>query len=751
MENVKFTNNAADTGGAIYNSKNNASTNITNCIFNNNAANYGGSIYCEKNLNIDNSTFINSKPNSGSAIQAQADMNIKDSTFKDLTSKENGGAIRTSNYTKITNCIFSNTNAQWGGSIYANNSLDVHNSKFSDSKAKYCAAIYAQGNISIEGSSFKNLNAGETGGAIGLREVISGEINNCTFENATSKNDGGAIDIDGNVLPGLKMHIANSKFSNSNANFGGALVQTMGNLRIENSIFENNNANIDGGAIYTSLVNFNMSNCTFKSNKIPEQDLFNGGAIYSDMTNLSSNSSTFTENTKNAIYAYDSKLNSANDNFKNNHEAIHSVFGENTLTKNTYTNDSLVLNDTNYNSIISEKSAKLNLNNKTVNIDPIPSRFDLRDIKGVTPVKIQGDANSCWAFGACGAIESALLKATGKEYNFSESHMVNTMLGNSKYGLLKDSSDGGYSDWALEYVLSWLGPVTEENDQYDELGRLSPLINKSENIHIQDAIFVESPKNFTDNDAYKKAIMKYGGLDMSYTNNEEVPYFNNKTAAQYLNVSKEGNHEVTVVGWDDNYSASNFLITPPGDGAWLIKNSWNTSWGKDGYGYVSYYDKTIGKESYTVGYIIENTENYTKNYQTDLSGNLSIDKYDKEVSYSNNYTSIGDELISGVGTYFSGEGEDYTLEIYVNGELKHTQNGKAPYHGFHTVKLSKEIPVKKGDNFKVVMKTKSIPVLKYSRQHYLTNSTFVNTGDGWKDIALQKETISLKAYTKDHV
>ena len=751
MENVKFTNNFADTGGAIYNNKNNASTNITNCIFNNNAANYGGSIYCEKNLNIDNSTFINSKPNSGSAIQAQADMNIKDSTFKDLTAKENGGAIRTSNYTKITNCLFSNTNAQWGGSIYTNNSLDVHNSKFSDSKAKYCAAIYAQGNISIEGSSFKNLNAGETGGAIGLREVISGEINNCTFENTTSKNDGGAINIDGNIKSGLKMHIANSKFSNSNANFGGALVQTMGNLRIENSIFENNNANIDGGAIYTSFVNFNMSNCTFKSNKIPEQDLFNGGAIYSDMTNLSSISSTFTDNTKNAIYAYDSKLNSANDNFKNNHEAIHSVFGENTLTKNTYTNDSLVLNDTNYNSIISEKGAKLNLNNKTVNMDPLPSRFDLRDIKGVTPVKVQGDANSCWAFGACGAIESALLKATGKEYDLSESHMVNTMLGNSKYGLLKDSTDGGYSDWALEYVLSWLGPVTEENDQYDELGRLSPLINKSENIHIQDAIFVEPPKNFTDNDAYKKAIMKYGGLDMSYTNNEETPYFNNKTAAQYLNVSKEGNHEVTVVGWDDNYSASNFLITPPGDGAWIIKNSWNTSWGKDGYGYVSYYDKTIGKESYTVAYIIENTENYTKNYQTDLSGNLTINKYDKEVSYSNNYTSIGDELISGVGTYFSGEGEDYTLEIYVNGELKHTQNGKAPYYGFHTVKLSKEIPVKKGDNFKVVMKTKSIPVLKYSRQHYLTNSTFVNQGDGWKDMALQKETISLKAYTKDYV
>lgn len=47
------------------------------------------------------------------------------------------------------------------------------------------------------------------------------------------------------------------------------------------------------------------------------------------------------------------------------------------------------------------------------------------------------------------------------------------------------------------------------------------------------------------------------------------------------------------------------------------------------------------------------------------------------------------------------------------------------------------------------MKKKSIPVLKYSREHYLTNTTFVNHGDGWKDITPQNETISLKVYTKD--
>ena len=736
-------------GGALYSNKNNTSTDISNCIFNKNTADSGGSIYCSKKLNINNSTFINSNANSGSAIYAYADIDIKDSTFKNLTAKENGGAIQTSNITKITNCLFSNTNAVWGGSIYSYKELDIDNSTFINSKAKYSPAIYAQGNITIEDSLFKNLQANTTAGAIGLREIVNGEITNCTFENTTSKNSGGAVNLDGNLNHDIEMRIVNSKFFNTHANFGGALVQTTGNLTIENSIFKNNTASCDGGAIYTSWLDFNMKNCTFESNKLLKQELYNGGALYCDMTNLTSISSDFTNNTKNAIYAYDSDLNISKNNFKNNHEAIHGVFSSNTLTNNNYINDTLILNETDYNSVISEKGIKFNLTNKTMNSNTLPSRFDMRDTKWVTPIKDQGDSNSCWAFGACGALESALLKSTGVEYDFSESHMVNTMLKNSKYGLHEDADDGGYSDWALEYVLSWLGPVQVEYDQYDEFARFSPLINQTNNIHIQDAIFAEPPKNFTDNTEYKKALMKYGALDVSYTNFDSEPYYNNKTSAQYQNISQNQNHEVTLVGWDDNYSASNFIITPPGDGAWIIKNNWKTSWGDNGYGYVSYYDTGISKNSYTVGYIIENTENYTRNYQSDLSGNLSIDKYNTTVSYSNNFTSLGDELISGVGTYFSGEGENYSLEIYVNGQLKHTQNGTAPYYGFHTVKLSKEIPVKKNDSFKVVMKKKSIPTLSYSRQHYLDNTTFVNQGTGWKDISLENKTISLKVYTKE--
>ena len=750
ITNLNFVNgnSSSKNGGAIFNG-NNTTLTISNCTFKENTADNGACIFTDSDLNVNNSTFLNSNSKSGSAICAQADMSVKDSTFDGLTAKETGGAIFTSNVTNITNCHFTNNEANWGGGVYSNKTLNIKDSTFTNSDSKYAPAIYSVGNASVNNCFFENLHANETAGAVGLRELKYGEINNCTFINVSSINDGGAVCIDGNTNKSEGVYIANSKFLNSRGKYGGAVLQTCGKLRMENSIFSNNTAAYDGGAIYTSFVNFNMTNCTFESNKLEKQDLSNGGAVYCDMTNLTSASSTFTGNAKNAVCGYDSDLKIGNAKFKNNHEAVHCIFGTNSLTNNTYINDSLVLNDTNHNSIVSGKAPELKLTNKKLSTDPIPSRFDLRDYGWVTPIRIQGDANSCWAFGIYGALESALLKSSGKSYDFSESHMVNTMLQYSKYGLLKDADDGGFADWAVEYLLSWLGPVSEENDSYDEFGRISPIYNPNENIHIQDVKFYPNHKNLTDNNDYKKAIMENGALDASYASFEGAPYYNNKTAAGYLNITKDQDHEVAIIGWDDNYSKENFLITPPGDGAWIIKNSWDSTWGKNGYGYVSYYDLSMFNYTYNVGFIFNNTENYTTNYQTDLSGNLTINESNKDVSYSNSYKSNGNELISGVGTYFKNEGENYSLDVYVNGELKHTQSGNAPYYGFHTVKLTKEIPVKKGDTFKVVMKTKSLPTLSFSRQHYLKNTSFVDFGDGWKDIALENKTVSLKVYTKN--
>ena len=100
--------------------------------------------------------------------------------------------------------------------------------------------------------------------------------------------------------------------------------------------------------------------------------------------------------------------------------------------------------------------------------------------------------------------------------------------------------------------------------------------------------------------------MKYGSLDVSYfgqsTYDEESPYYNPKTYAQYVNATEQANHEVAIIGWDDNFPKEKFLVAPPGDGAWIIKNSWGPDFGDNGCMYVSYYDQSL--LTYTPGSIV---------------------------------------------------------------------------------------------------------------------------------------------------
>ena len=333
--------------------------------------------------------------------------------------------------------------------------------------------------------------------------------------------------------------------------------------------------------------------------------------------------------------------------------------------------------------------------------------------------------------------------------------MQNTMLTYSIYGSTY-ISEGAYNSFSASYLLNWFGAFKQDVDVYDEMGKISPVITTANDIHIQDVVFLTNV--IPDCTEIKLAIMKYGSVDASFCGqgsyDQENPYYNPETYAQYVDEYKLINHAVSIVGWDDTFSKEKFLITPPGDGAWIIKNSWGTNWGDNGYLYVSYYDKSflqaLSMAEYGTGIIIENTIPYNKNYQYDTVWLGDFSSRNKTVSFMNVFEALDDDLIAAVGTYFNQSGVNYTIEIYVNDELKLTQEGISPYFGYHTIKLNEYIPIKEGDVFKVFMTSNAMPYIALvdTRMHYTENHSFFSyDGQPWNDGYIIGKIPCLKAYT----
>ncbi len=216
----------------------------------------------------------------------------------------------------------------------------------------------------------------------------------------------------------------------------------------------------------------------------------------------------------------------------------------------------------------------------------------------------------------------------------------------------------------------------------------------------------------------------------------------------YYNGNISGNHYVTLVGWDDNYSASNFKIAPEGNGAWICKNSWGTDWGEDGYFYLSYYDNSLKVNVSSVGFVINNTELYNKLYQYDVCG-FSEDYYEfknGQGEYMNAYF-VGDEdLLAAVGTYFEKANMDYTITIYVNGSEMYSQSGKSAFSGFNTIKLNQYVLIDEGDKLEVKIKSSSVPLLEQSRMIFQKGVSFIDRGSGMEDTS-DDCLVVIKAYT----
>lgn len=396
-------------------------------------------------------------------------------------------------------------------------------------------------------------------------------------------------------------------------------------------------------------------------------------------------------------------------------------------------------------------TAVSSVRSSVVTATTLPAAYDLRTYNRVTPVRDQGNCGACWAFGSVASLESGLMPTEVDD--FSENNLKNTS------GFDLAACDGGNGDMATAYFSRWGGPVNETVDPYSAISSTSPS-NLVPVKHVMDSLIIPRRTGSLDNAAIKQAIITYGAVattifvDNGAAGSSLSAYYKPAAASYYYNYDNSINHMVTIVGWDDNYAAGNFATTPPGNGAFIVKNSWGTSWGDQGYFYVSYYDTSIGQNNY-VYTTAQPVTTYTRAYQYDPLGTTSSMGYSSTTGwFANIFTAQASEELTAVA-FATVDVSKYDVYVYTGVSAGSPRSGTQIAHlsgtlanaGYHTVMLSTPVPLTQGQRFSVVVGvtdssyTYPIP-LEAPRTDYSSKATanagesFVGSdGSNWTDIS----------------
>ena len=388
---------------------------------------------------------------------------------------------------------------------------------------------------------------------------------------------------------------------------------------------------------------------------------------------------------------------------------------------------------------VNKKSLRLLKANNT-------SKYNLKDIIPENVViRDQKQTNTCWAFSTIAALESTLglqdynNGLEPKMYDFSERHMEyatsRTFLNGeiNTQGFTRKINSGGNPLISIAYLTNGMGAISEEDMEFENntnLIELSKIQNKTVTSKVIDTVDFPSAYNdtFTEkeqiSEQIKNHITNYGGVMAAIHGAQPTSaYYNSKTGAIYCDdVAKcPPNHQILIIGWDDEYEISNFNSKhqPENPGAWIIKNSWGTSYGNEGIMYVSYDDVNI---YYWLAGIqkASNTVDYDNIYQYNEYGYNMVgwQSGTSKVYFANEFEkkTEGKEYLTEVSIYAP---ENYICKVYVNvnGTSKSKDDltkvklkeGESETFGvgYHTIEFAEPIEIL-ADNFVVIVEAQSL-------------------------------------------
>lgn len=301
--------------------------------------------------------------------------------------------------------------------------------------------------------------------------------------------------------------------------------------------------------------------------------------------------------------------------------------------------------------------------------------------------------------------------------------------------------------------------------------------------HVQGSWRLPPRTSPLDNATYKYALMNQGAISVGY--HEDSDYrsyieYEGKTNSIYYCYKKgaKPNHQVLLIGWDDDFPAEWFTDeTPPGPGAFLIKNSWGPDVMGDGYFWISYYDTSFACVKDDVASVVTRVddayspESYdlVRGYDT-LGLGHSVGIGSTSATAATIFTAKNAESLRAVGTYLVQWNTKYTVSIYTgctagkptSGVLAHKQTGTREFPGYETIDLTREIPLIAGERYSVVI-TYSTPGFKRpvpvqvddtdSFRYSCKNRSYMKSATGsWTDLAAynSKKALSLSNCPKTH-
>ncbi len=380
--------------------------------------------------------------------------------------------------------------------------------------------------------------------------------------------------------------------------------------------------------------------------------------------------------------------------------------------------------------------------------------FDLRTEGRDASVDDQGDFGTCWAFATIGSLESNLLPDDATQYS-EDNVVLNAGFDNGG----DPYNYGGWSSWTAAYLLRWGGPIPLAQDAYGD-GVTPPGLSPA--LHLQQWLRIPKPASSASPDTVKTALVTYGAVDTAIYWTSSA--YRSTTASFYYSGSAAANHEIDIVGWNDSYSRSNFASTPPGDGAFLCRNSWGTGWGQNGYFWISYYDHLVTTDMDVFPKAGSATD-YARIYQYDPLGETKDFGYQSTTGWmANRFTASSSGSLAAVGFWVPSGSASYT--IYAGSSLDslaQLSSGTADYAGYTTADLPTGVSLTQGGPFVVAVRLTTpgyaypIPI-EYPWANYSSKATasagqsYVSaSGTSWTDMTTiagyANTNVCVKAYT----